>query len=127
MGAHQIINSRDPAAIKRAAGHFDFLISTVNVKLDWNTYLATLKPKGRFHFVGATLDPLDLQLFPMIGGQYTVSASPVGAPATLQMMLEFASRHEVKPLIETYTFDQVNEAMERVGAGKAHYRVVLTL
>ncbi len=36
LGAHQCINSRDPQAIAAAAGSFDFIISTVNVKLDWN-------------------------------------------------------------------------------------------
>ena len=53
MGAHKTLNSRDPQEIEAAAGSFDFIISTVNVKLDWNLYLNTLKPKGRLHFVGA--------------------------------------------------------------------------
>ena len=63
LGAHQTLNSRDPDEIKAAAGHFDMIISTVNVKLDWNEYIQTLKPRGRFHYVGATLDPLDLSIF----------------------------------------------------------------
>jgi len=39
----------------KSAGRFDFVLTTVNVKLDWNLYLSALKPKGRWHFVGATL------------------------------------------------------------------------
>ena len=34
------------------------IISTVNVKLDWNGYVAALRPKGRLHLVGATLETL---------------------------------------------------------------------
>lgn len=63
MGAHQTIDSRDPDAIEAAAGTFDLILSTVNVKLDWNGYVAALRPKGRMHFVGATVEPLDLSVF----------------------------------------------------------------
>ena len=38
LGAHHTLNSRDPKEIAAAAGRFDLIISTVNVKLDWNLY-----------------------------------------------------------------------------------------
>jgi uncharacterized zinc-type alcohol dehydrogenase-like protein len=108
-----------------AAGHFDLILSTVNVKLDWNAYIATLKPRGRLHFVGATLEPLDLAVFPMILGQRSISGSPVGSPANIARMLEFAVRHDIKPVIENFRLDQVNDAMERLRSGQARYRIVL--
>ena len=43
LGAHHTLNSRDAAEIEAAAGSFDLIISTVNVKLDWNLYMNTLK------------------------------------------------------------------------------------
>lgn len=126
IGAHHTINSRDSKEIEAAAGQFDLIISTVNVKLDWNAYVGTLKPKGHLHFVGATLEPLDLGVFPLIMGQRSVSGSPVGSPANIAKMLDFAARHDIRPVIETYRFDQVNEAMERLKSGKARYRIVLS-
>lgn len=126
LGARQTIDSRDKRAIKAAAGQFDLILSTVNVKLDWNAYMATLKPRGRLHFVGATLEPLDIGGFSLIGGQRTISGSPVGSPATIARMLEFAARHEIKPVVEVFGFDQVNEAIERLRSGQARYRVVLS-
>ena len=125
MGAHDTINSRDPEAIAAAAGRFDLIISTVNVKLDWNGYVNTLKPRGRLHIVGAVLEPLDLAVFPMLVGQRSVSASPVGSPATIARMLEFAARHEIKPTTEHFPMSKVNEAMDHLRAGKARYRIVL--
>ena len=53
LGAHQTIDSRDPDGLQAATGQFDMIISTVNVKLDWNAYVETLKPRGRLHLVGA--------------------------------------------------------------------------
>ena len=126
LGAHQAINSRDPEALEAAAGQFDLVLSTVNVKLDWNKYIETLKTRGRLHLVGATLEPLDLQLFPMLMGQRSVSASPVGSPANIARMLEFAARHKIKPIIEKFRLDQINEAFERLKSGQARYRIVLT-
>ena len=125
MGAHRTINSRDEAEITAAAGSFDLILSTVNVKLDWNLYLQTLKPKGRLHFVGATLEPLDIGVFGLIMAQRSISGSPVGSPATIAAMLDFADQHGVKPVVEKFKFDQVNEAMDHLRSGKAKYRIVL--
>jgi len=126
MGAHAVVDSRDPAVLEAATLQFDLIIATVNVKLDWNAYLGTLKPRGRLHIVGATTEPLDIAVFPLLLGQRSVSSSPVGSPANLARMLEFAARHDIRPVIETYPMDQVNEAMERLRSGKARYRIVLT-
>jgi len=125
MGAHHMLNSRDEKEIETAAGRFDLIISTVNVKLDWNLYLSTLNARGRLHFVGATLDPLDINVFSLIFGQRSVSGSPVGSPATIAKMLEFASRHNIKPVIEKFKFDDINEAIARLKSGQTHYRIVL--
>ena len=125
LGAHRALNSRSKEALKAAEGEFDLIRSTVNVKLDWNLYLQTLKPKGRLHFVGATLEPLDIGVFSLIMAQRSISGSPVGSPATIAAMLDFSTRHEVKPVIEKFKFDQVNEALEHLRSGNAKYRVVL--
>lgn len=126
LGAHKTLNSRDPAEIEAAADSFDFIISTVNVKLDWNLYVNTLKPKGRLHFVGATMEPLDLAVFPLLMGQRSVSGSPVGSPATIESMLDFANLHGIKPQVETYPMAEINEAFDHLKSGKARYRIVLS-
>jgi uncharacterized zinc-type alcohol dehydrogenase-like protein len=125
LGAHDTLNSRDQSEIEAAAGRFDLVISTVNVKLDWNLYLSTLKPRGRLHFVGATLDPLDINVFSLIMGQHSVSGSPVGSPSSIAKMLEFARLHDIKPVIEKFSFDDINKAIARLRSGKTHYRIVL--
>lgn len=125
MGAHDTLNSRDPDALEAAAGRFDLILSTVNVKLDWNAYVNTLKPRGRLHVLGAVMEPLDIQVFPLLFGQRSVSSSPVGDPATIAKMLDFADRHAIAPVTEHFPFEKVNDAMEHLRAGKARYRIVL--
>jgi len=126
LGAHAVLNSRDETELQAAAGRFDLLLSTVNVKLDWNAYLGTLAPKGRLHFVGAALEPLDIGAFSLIMAQRSISGSPVGSPATIAKMLDFAARHNIKPVTEIFKFDQVNQAIARLRSGQAHFRVVLS-
>ena len=125
LGAHHTLNSRDSSDITAAANQFDFIISTVNVKLDWNLYLSTLKPKGRLHFVGATLEPIDIGAFSLIGGQKQISGSPVGSPATIAQMLDFAVQHKIEPQVETFKMSEINQAIKHLESGEARYRIVL--
>ncbi len=126
LGAHHTLDSRDPAALAAAANRFDLILSTVNVKLDWNGYLGTLKPKGRLHIVGATLEPLDIGAFSLIMAQRSVSGSPVGSPVTIAKMLDFAARHQIAPITEQFAFTDINAAITHLRSGKARYRVVLS-
>ena len=126
MGAHKTLNSKDAGEIETAASSFDFIISTVNVKLDWNLYLNTLKPKGRLHFVGATLEPLDIGAMSLIMGQKSVSGSPVGSPSAIEKMFDFANRHQIQPQVEIFPMNKINDAFDRLKSGKTRYRIVLS-
>lgn len=126
LGAHHTLDSRDDAALAKAAGQFDLILSTVNVTLNWDAYLGTLKPKGRLHVVGAALEPLKIPAFSLIMAQRSVSGSPVGSPATLVKMLDFAVRHGIEPITEQFTFTDINKAISHLRSGKARYRVVLS-
>ncbi len=125
LGAQHFVNSRDPQSLKAVANSFDLILSTVNADLDWPTYVDALRPKGRLHLVGAAPSPIALAIFPMITGQKSLSGSPLGSPATTAKMLDFAARHQIEPITETFAFEQVNEALDRLRSGKARYRVVL--
>lgn len=125
LGAHRCIDSRDRSALEAAAGQFDLILSTVNVTLNWDLYLNTLKAKGRLHFLGAALEPLNLSVFGLIMGQRSVSGSPVGSPATIRKMLDFATRHQIAPKVEFFPMEKANEAIDHLIKGNPRYRIVL--
>ncbi|MHC5142707.1 MAG: zinc-binding dehydrogenase, partial [Planctomycetota bacterium] len=101
MGAHCTIDSHDKSKIKSVAGKFDLIMSTVNVKLDWDGYVETLRQKGRIHFLGVQPDPLNIGMVPMLFKQLSISSSLVGSPGTIATMLDFAVQHDIKPVIES--------------------------
>jgi len=125
LGAHAVINSRDPEALAAAAGSFDVILSTVDVALDWNQIMAMLKPKGRLHFLGVQAVPAQLQLMPLMFSQLSLSSSLVGSPHTIADMLEFCARHDIKVVTEHFPFDRINEALAHLESGEARYRIVL--
>lgn len=126
LGADHFVNSRDPGALRKVANSLDFILSTVNASLDWDAYIAALRPQGRLHFVGVVPPPLTVQFFPLLAGQKSISASPLGSPATMARMLDFAARHSIQPLVESYRFAEINEALERLRHGRPRYRIVLS-
>ena len=125
FGAHNVVSSNDDAALEAVAGSLDFIINTANADLNWDFFVGALKPKGRLHFVGVPPSPLALQSFPMIAAQRSITATPLGSPATIARMLEFVARHDIKPATKVYKFEQVNEAFADLHDNKPAYRIVL--
>jgi len=125
FGANHVVCTKDSDALKKLAGSFNLLISTVNVKLDWDAEIGTLAPNGRLHVVGAVLEPIPVAAFSLIMGQRSVSGSPTGSPVMLETMLDFASRHNIAPQTEHFPMSRINDAFARLESGKARYRIVL--
>ncbi len=125
MGAHRVVNSRDKEELEGIRGSLDFILNTTNVSLDWPGYIRALSPKGTLHNAGAVLEPIGIPAFSLIGGEKSVSGSPLGSPALTRKMLEFCTRHNIYPITEEFPLEKVNEAFDHLEAGKARYRIVL--
>ena len=65
FGAHHFLSSRDPQNLHNAVGYFDFILSTVDVELNWENYINLLRPKGTFCVVGAA-PKIDFPAFSLI-------------------------------------------------------------
>lgn len=124
LGAHHYVSTRDTGQLENLAGHFDMILVTVNVALPWDAYLNALSPKGRLHLVGAA-PSVEAPTMPLIIGQKSFGGSPLGSPATINAMLDFAARHGIEPMIETIPMSKVNDALEKLRTGKPRYRIVL--
>ena len=110
----------------KCANSFDYIISTTNKLEDLTPYIVTLRPKGKIVLVGVLVEPVHFEMFPMLMGEKVVTAGAIGGPAAIASMLDFAARHKILPLIETFKFSQVNEAIKKLREGKVRYRAVLT-
>ena len=126
LGADKIVSSTDKSKIKNLGGQFDLIISTVNVKLDWNLFLSTIKPRGRLHFVGAVLAPIETSVFSLMSGRKSISGSPVGSPNNIRKMLDFCAQHNILPMTEHFKFSEINSAIEKLRNNRIRFRAVLS-
>ncbi|MCG8601145.1 MAG: NAD(P)-dependent alcohol dehydrogenase [Verrucomicrobiales bacterium] len=124
LGAHHFVNTGDENALDAVANTLDFLLVTVNAKLDWEKYIATLRPGGKLHLVGAAPE-VSSEVFPLIMGQKSIGASPLGSPATVLSMLEFSSRHRIAPETKLMPMSEINEAMKILEEESPSHRIVL--
>jgi len=126
MGADEVVSSTDQENLKEMGTKFDLLISTVNVNLDWNLFLNTIKPRGRLHFVGAVLEPIKSSVFSLMTGRRSISGSPVGSPKNIKKMLNFCVQHNIKPIVEHFEFSDINNAIDKVRSNEVRFRAVLS-
>lgn len=127
LGAHHFINSKDDAQMKAARRSLDFIISTVNVNLDWDSYIKVLRPDGMLCFVGALSDPIQISTGLLLGNRRSVSGSPIGSRAQMQEMLDFAARHQVVAQTELLPMAEINTALDKVRRNEARYRMVVSV
>jgi len=124
LGAHHFVNTHDADALAKLANSYDMILVAVNVDLSWDGYINALRPKGKLHIVGA-VPSVSATVFPLIIGQKSIGGSPLGSPATMATMIEFAARHGIAPVTETFPMSKVNDAMEKLRTGKPRFRLVL--
>lgn len=124
MGADDFSSSTDPKELQRHFGRFDLVLSTVHARLDWTTYLRTLRANGTLCLLG--LPPI-LQIPPalLVTGQRSITGSDIGSRKVIREMLAFAARHEIKPQIERLPMAEANAALTRLRQNQVRYRVVL--
>src|SRR5580658_2255163 len=60
LGADHFVNTRETKTLKKLAGNFDLILSTVEADQDWNAYIAALRPNGVLCFVGVPPSVLGL-------------------------------------------------------------------
>lgn len=125
MGATKVVDSTNPDELAEIAGSLNFILNTTSVTLDWNSYLVVLVPKGKFHNVGAVLEPMAIPAFTLLTVEKSVSGSPLGSQALTKTMLEFCYRHNIHTITEEFPMSRVHDAIAHLESRKARYRIVL--
>jgi uncharacterized zinc-type alcohol dehydrogenase-like protein len=125
FGAHHYQKWGTPEEMEAVKGTMDLIVCTISAETDWDLAFSLLANNGVLCFVGIPVSSLNVPLIPLIFGQKSVVGSVVGGRRFMREMLEFAAINQIKPMVETMPLSQVNEAMDKVAANKARYRIVL--
>ena len=125
FGSDDFILAGDPDAMKRISFGLDLLLYTSHSKDEWTSLVNSLNTKGRLVVIGFPDEPVMLDPFELVVHQMSITGSLIGNRSTMQEMLIFAQDHQIKPEVELMPMDQVNEAIRKVKANEARYRIVL--
>jgi len=126
MGAHDFASSTDAREIRKHFGRFDLILSTVAARLDWTTYLQTLRANGTLCLLG--IPPGMIMQFPpslLITGQRSITGSDIGGRAVIREMLRFVTRHKIAPQIQRMPMSEANAGLTRLRQNQVRYRLVL--
>ncbi|MDT8264718.1 zinc-binding dehydrogenase, partial [Roseomonas sp. DSM 102946] len=127
LGAHEVVLSRDEAAMAREANSFDFILDAVAAQHDINAYLGLLKRDGTLVQVGAPEQPLPVAVFSLIFKRRSFAGSLIGGIAETQEMLDFCGEHGITSDIEMIRMDEINTAYERMIRSDVKYRFVIDM
>lgn len=127
LGAHDVVVSTDPTAMKKHAASFDFVLDAVSADHDINAYLRLLRLDGTLALVGAPERPLPVAAFNLMGRRRNFAGSGIGGIKETQEMLDFCAEHDIASDIELIRIDQINEAYERMLRSDVRYRFVIDM
>jgi uncharacterized zinc-type alcohol dehydrogenase-like protein len=128
LGAHDVIISRDAAAMRKHARSFDLILDTVSVPHDLDAYVTLLKRDGTHVLLGVPPEPNGgPSAFNLIFGRRKVSGSLIGGLAETQEMLDFCGKHDIVSDVEVIPIQYINEAYERMLRSDVKYRFVIDM
>ena len=128
LGAHDYIDStsQDVGEELQKLGGARVVLATVTNAEAMGATLAGLKPRGSLIVVGASMDPIQVPPAAIIGGSLRIQGHASGTSRDSEDTLDFSALAGVKPMIETVPLEKAAEAYDKMMAGDARFRMVLT-
>ena len=129
LGAHHYIDSAatDPAAALQALrGAKVILITASGGKTVFATFKG-LRPGGVSIVLGVGPEPIEASSMDLIFESRKLEGALTGNPATADATLRFSALTGVSAMIETAPLEQAEAAYAKMMAGKARFRMVLTM
>jgi D-arabinose 1-dehydrogenase-like Zn-dependent alcohol dehydrogenase len=126
LGATEFVVTKGVKELE-VSGPIDHLIVTASFQPDWKQFLPIMAPGGSIYPLTVSSDDLTIPYMPILAGELKIQGSLVAARQVHKEMLEFAARHEIKPIIEQFpmTVEGIEESMKRLSDGKMRYRGVV--
>ena len=127
LGAKSFVVTKDPKALEKLEGQYDFILDTVSAEHDLNPLLSMLRRDGKLCLVGVPPKPAEVPAFNLINGRKTITGSLIGGIRETQEMLDFCAKKKIFSDVEVIPASKINEAYERTIRGDVKYRFVIDM
>jgi D-arabinose 1-dehydrogenase-like Zn-dependent alcohol dehydrogenase len=127
LGATDVLASTDPEQMKKHAGKYDLIINTIPVSSNLEEYLSLTAPFGYFVQVGLpdVEEKVTFGINPLVINEIHLVGSIVGSRADTNEMLELCARENIYPLVEEFSFEDFDKALDKLENGKPKFRCVV--
>jgi NADPH:quinone reductase-like Zn-dependent oxidoreductase len=131
LGADIAVNYRtDPdwhKTVRRAAGTIDLVVDSAGGDT-FAKATTVVRWGGRIVTYGGTTGDAKIRMFPVFWNQLDIRGSSMGSPADFRAMLDFVSKHRIKPVIDrVYDMEEVIVAALRMNEANQFGKIVLRI
>lgn len=129
LGANAYIDSKtaDPAQELQKLGGAKVILATAPNSKSMSELFPGLGRNGKMVVVGAEAAPIEISPMNLLFGRKTLQGWSSGTASDSEDTLRFAAQTGVRPMIEKFPLEKVEEAFARATGGRAQFRVVLTM
>jgi D-arabinose 1-dehydrogenase-like Zn-dependent alcohol dehydrogenase len=107
-------DSSDPRQLAQHQGTFDFILSTLHVPFDLDSFVRMLTPNGQRCLVASPLEQLSLSGGQLNNSRRSIYGNYIGSRSETVQMLEYATTHGIEAVVDVMPLVHVNEAIERI-------------
>jgi alcohol dehydrogenase len=129
LGAHHYIDSTADTSVAEALQSLGGAKVVLATAANSDAITATvdgLSHRGELVVIGADPEPLAISPTQLFTRGRIVRGHPSGTAQDVQDTMAFSALHGIRPMIETRPLDQADAAYQRMMAGAARFRMVLT-
>jgi D-arabinose 1-dehydrogenase-like Zn-dependent alcohol dehydrogenase len=129
LGASAYIDSSatNPVDELQKLGGASVILATAPSAKAMSSLFDGLAANGKMVVVGADIGPIEVSPNQLLRGKKSIQGWASGIPTDSEDTLRFAELTGVRPMIERFPLEKVNEGYARMISGKAQFRVVLTM
>ncbi|MEU6777520.1 alcohol dehydrogenase [Streptomyces sp. NPDC046759] len=129
LGAHHYVDSTAGTPVAEALqslGGADVVLATAGNSEAITATVDGLAPRGELVVIGADYEPMGINPAQLLLTGRIVRGHPSGTSQDVEDTMAFSALHGIRPMTETAPLDDVAEAYQKMMAGKARFRMVLT-
>jgi D-arabinose 1-dehydrogenase-like Zn-dependent alcohol dehydrogenase len=129
LGAIHYIDSESQDAVEELVklGGAKVILATVPSGKAMSTVLGGLGVNGKLIVIGASDEPLQVPINPLLFGRQSIMGWSSGSSIDSQDTLTFSTLSDVRSMNEVFPLERASEAYELMMSGKARFRAVLTM
>ncbi|MGJ5756193.1 alcohol dehydrogenase [Streptomyces puniciscabiei] len=129
LGAHHYVDSTSGTPVAEALqslGGADVVLATAGNSEAITATVDGLAPRGELVVIGADTEPMGINPAQLLLAARVVRGHPSGTSQDVEDTMAFSALHGIRPTTETVPLDAAGEAYQKMLAGKARFRMVIT-